>query len=109
LFYGCLIKYYHQVSICVKLHLQSHQAYIRDSFQLVISEVVGDGLNLPPHRALWDLFSLAVLSGNAAWPGSFLVRERGEEGEWDEWEGGGRPQKVTNKNTEKCPKWFRNL
>ncbi|KAK4024475.1 hypothetical protein OUZ56_009898 [Daphnia magna] len=27
---------------------QSHQALIRDSFQLVIREVVGDGLSLPP-------------------------------------------------------------
>ncbi len=37
------------------------------------------------YRALRDLFSFAVLSGNAAWLCTFLVRERGEEGEWDEW------------------------
>jgi hypothetical protein len=24
----------------------------------------------------------------------FLARERGEEGEWDEWEGGGRTKKL---------------
>jgi hypothetical protein len=49
------------------------------------------------YRALSDLFSLAVLSGNAAWNRSFLARERGEEGEWDEWEGGGRTkEKVTH-------------
>ncbi len=38
-----------------------------------------------PNRVLSDLFSLAVLSGNAAWLGFFLARERGEEREWDEW------------------------
>ncbi|XP_046461096.1 uncharacterized protein LOC124207595 [Daphnia pulex] len=37
-----------KVERILQKHLQSHQAYIRDSFQLVISEVVGDGLNLPP-------------------------------------------------------------
>ena len=37
------------------------------------------------YRALWDLFSFAVLSGNAAWLCTFVARERGEEGEWDEW------------------------
>jgi hypothetical protein len=45
------------------------------------------------YSTLSDLFSFAVLSGNAAWRRSFLARERGEEGEWDEWEGGGRTKK----------------
>jgi hypothetical protein len=35
------------------------------------------------YRALWDLFSFAVLSGNAAWLCTFVARERGEEGEWE--------------------------
>ncbi len=39
------------------------------------------------------LFSFAVLSGNAAWRRSSFTREREEEGEWDEWEGGGRTKK----------------
>jgi hypothetical protein len=39
------------------------------------------------YGALQDLFSFAVLSGNAAWLCTFVARERGEEGEWDEWEG----------------------
>jgi hypothetical protein len=45
------------------------------------------------YRALSDLFFFAVLSGNAAWRRSFLAREREEEGEWDEWEGGGHTKK----------------
>ncbi len=43
------------------------------------------------YRALSDLFYLADLSGNAAWCRLLVGRERGEEGEWEEWEGGGRP------------------
>jgi hypothetical protein len=42
------------------------------------------------YRALSDLFYLADLSGNAAWRRLLVGRERGEEGEWEEWEGGGR-------------------
>jgi hypothetical protein len=45
------------------------------------------------YRALSHLFYLADLSGNAAWLKTFLREERGEEGEWDEWEGGGRTKK----------------
>jgi hypothetical protein len=41
--------------------------------------------NISFYRALRDLFYLADLSGNAAWFETFLGRERGEEGEWDEW------------------------
>jgi hypothetical protein len=33
------------------------------------------------YRALSDLFSFAVLSGNTAWLRSLVARERGEEGE----------------------------
>jgi hypothetical protein len=36
------------------------------------------------YRALRDLFYLADLSGNAAWFETFLGRERGEEGEWED-------------------------
>jgi hypothetical protein len=43
------------------------------------------GIGKEPYKALWVLFSFSVLSGNAAWLGIFLARERGEEGEWDEW------------------------
>jgi hypothetical protein len=39
------------------------------------------------------MFYLAVLSGNAGWLGIFLARQRGEEGERDEWEGGKRTKK----------------
>ncbi len=39
------------------------------------------------------MFSFAVLSGNATCLCTFVARERGEEGEWDEWEGGGRTKK----------------
>jgi hypothetical protein len=49
--------------------------------------------NTPCYGALRDLFSFAVLSGNAAWLCTFEARERRKEGEWDEWEGGGRTKK----------------
>lgn len=37
-----------KVERILQKHLQSNEAYIRDSFQHVIREVVGDGLSLPP-------------------------------------------------------------
>jgi hypothetical protein len=49
--------------------------------------------NTADNRALRDLFYLADLSGNAAWFETFLGLERGEEGGWEEWEGGGRTKK----------------
>lgn len=45
------------------------------------------------YTALSDRFSIAVLSGNAARRRFLVARERGEEGEWNEWEGGGRTKK----------------
>jgi hypothetical protein len=52
-----------------------------------------EGMCLYVEPNAYILFSFAVLSGNAAWRRSFLARERGEEGEWDEWEGGGHTKK----------------
>ncbi|KZS09766.1 Cell division ftsj-like protein [Daphnia magna] len=51
-FYASLYRFLlHQrakVERILQKHLQSHQPFIRDSFQLVIRKVVGDGLSLPP-------------------------------------------------------------